>query len=325
MPRHKAQPYPGCAFLFASLHVCSHNERSGKHFPGSDMTPIELAPLILKASIMIMILALGLTARPADLLYMRIHMGQLCRSLISMYGVMLVLAVVISRLFGLSHTVVIVVVALALAPIPPLLPKKQTRAGGDASHAVGLVVAASLFAVLWIPLAIQILQLAFGIQLKTAETQVATLVFLNLLLPLVVGALIHQRWPALASRYAPILARIGVLIMLLVVVPVLVLLWKPMLGQLRDGTFVVLVLFIVCGLFVGQLLGGPDPEDRTVLALATASRHPGISMTLAHLNFPNDPAVLAVIGLYLILTLVLVPPWLKWRSRSAAPTTDASR
>ncbi|MBB5190143.1 BASS family bile acid:Na+ symporter [Silvimonas terrae] len=282
------------------------------------MTLTEVVPLVLKASIMLMILALGLTARPADLLYMLKRPRQLWRSLLSMYGVMLLLALLVSRLFQLGHTVTVVVVALALAPIPPLLPKKQTRAGGDASHAVGLVVAASLFAVFWIPLSIQLLQLVFGVSLLTAEAQVMTLVFINLLSPLIVGALIHQRWPLLAEQYAPLLAKAGGLVMLLVVLPILYMLWRPMLAQVQDGAFLVLALFILCGLFAGQLLGGPEPEDRTVLALATASRHPGVSIAIAHLNFPNDPAVLPVIGLYLILTLVLVPPWLKWRRRRIA-------
>ncbi|GGP18849.1 bile acid:sodium symporter [Silvimonas iriomotensis] len=282
------------------------------------MALTEVVPIVLKASIMLMILALGLTARPADLLYMRAHPGKLLRSLLSMYGVMLLLAIIACKWFRFDHAVSVVILVLPLAPIPPLLPKKQTRAGGDASHAVGLVVAASLFAVIWIPVAIQLLQVVFGITLVSAEVPVLTLVFLNLLLPLAVGVLVHQRWPQLAAQWAPRLARTGGVIMLLVLLPVLYKLWHPMLAQLGDGTFLVLVLFIVCGLFSGQWLGGPEEDDRTVLALATASRHPGVSMAIAHLNFPGEPAVLAVITLYLLLTLVLVPIWLLWRKRNLA-------
>ncbi|WP_229678723.1 bile acid:sodium symporter family protein [Silvimonas amylolytica] len=279
------------------------------------MALTEIVPIVLKTSIVLMILALGLTARPADLLYMRTHPGTLVRSLVCMYGVMLVLAIVVCKWFRLDHAVSVVILVLPLAPIPPLLPKKQTRAGGDASHSVGLVVAASLFSVIWIPIAIQLLQLIFDMTLASAEVHVLSVVFLNVLLPLAIGALVHQRWPALAEQWAPRLARVGGLILLLMVIPILYKLWHPMLAQLGDGTFAVLVLFIVCGLLAGQWLGGPEQDDRTVLALATASRHPGIAMAIAHLNFPDEPAVLAVIALYLLLTLVLVPLWLLWRKR----------
>ncbi len=50
-----------------------------------------------------------------------------------------------------------------------------------------------------------------------------------------------------------------------------------------------------------HLLGGPDPDDRTALALATASRHPGVALLIPTGNFPNQKLVAPAMVLYLIV------------------------
>jgi BASS family bile acid:Na+ symporter len=61
-------------------------------------------------------------------------------------------------------------------------------------------------------------------------------------------------------------------------IPVLIMEWPTIRSLLGDGTVVAAVLLSALGLLVGHLLGGPDPENRTVLALATVSRHPGVAL-----------------------------------------------
>jgi BASS family bile acid:Na+ symporter len=81
-----------------------------------------------------------------------------------------------------------------------------------------------------------------------------------------------------------------------------------------NGTLVAIAAFVVLGLAIGHVLGGPNPHDRSVLALATASRHPAIALTIAQTNFPNQPVVPAIL-IYLILGVVLGIPYIKWRQR----------
>ncbi len=71
------------------------------------------------------------------------------------------------------------------------------------------------------------------------------------------------------------------------------------------------------GLAVGHWLGGPDPNDRTVLALAAASRHPGVALAISSANFPGDEAVLPALLLYLLAATVLAIPYVKWRKRAS--------
>jgi BASS family bile acid:Na+ symporter len=290
------------------------------------MTLAELVPLALQISITTMIFAMGLGATPADLIYLVRRPRKLVRSLASMYGVMLVLSVGICKITTPDRAVEIVIVVLSLAAIPPLLPKKLIKAGGDASYGVGLVVVASLFSVVWTPLAVAMLQDVFHMPLTVSSRQIASIVFLNILTPLVSGALVRYFAPTLARRIEPALARIGGLLLLAVLLPIVYRMWQPMFAQIGGGTVASLVGFIVGGLVSGQLLGGPEPDDRTVLAMASSSRHPGISMALAHLNFPNDRAVIGVVVLYLLLSAILALPYVAWRKRvSTKPTPTAER
>ena len=66
------------------------------------------------------------------------------------------------------------------------------------------------------------------------------------------------------------------------------------------------------GLAIGHLLGGPAPENRTSLAISTASRHPGIALALAQANFPAEKLVLAALLLYLLINAIVSIPYILW-------------
>ena len=80
-----------------------------------------------------------------------------------MHVVMLLCATVLAVNFDLHPAVKIALVALAVpARLPPLLPKKTLKAGGEASYAIGLVVAAAVLAIVVVPVAVELLGRAFG-------------------------------------------------------------------------------------------------------------------------------------------------------------------
>ena len=82
-----------------------------------------------------------------------------------------------------------------------------------------------------------------------------------------------------------------------------------------DGTLLAFAVFILVGLLVGHLLGGPDPDSRVVLALSTACRHPALALAIAGANFPSERRVLAAILLYLVLNALLTIPYVKWQRK----------
>jgi bile acid:Na+ symporter, BASS family len=66
---------------------------------------------------------------------------------------------------------------------------------------------------------------------------------------------------------------------------------------------------------IGHVLGGPEPDNRPVLALATASRHPAVALAIAHANFPEQKLAAAEVFLYLILSSILSALYLSWIKR----------
>jgi len=82
---------------------------------------------------------------------------------------------------------------------------------------------------------------------------------------------------------------------------------------------VVMAVLALVALAAGHLLGGPDPEDRAVLALSSAARHPAIAIAIAHVNFPDQKLAPAAVLLYVLVSGIVTVPYLKWAARHHAP------
>ena len=278
----------------------------------------QLVILALKGSVIAMVFALGLGVTPRDLVGLLRQPGLLSRSLVSMFAVMLVAAVAVATVAHLHAPVEIVIVLLALAPIPPLLPRKQAKAGGETSYIYGLIVVASVLSMVWIPIAMAILGRVLGLPLSASVAGIASIVITMILAPLAGGVAVGWYAPAFANRVQATLSRIATLVLFAGLALIIAKTWRPMVDEIGDGTLLALAGFVLIGLVSGHLLGGPDNSDRSVLAMASACRHPGIALSLASLNFPQEKAVTATLLLYLLVSAILTAPYVAWRRRAVA-------
>jgi BASS family bile acid:Na+ symporter len=279
---------------------------------------MELATLIsiaIRVSIWLIVFGLALNASPQDALDLFHRPGQLVRSLLAMNVIMPLFAAALAALFDLNPAVKIALIALAVSPVPPVLPKKQMKAGGRASYAVGLLVAAALLAIVFVPVAVELLESAFAIPLHMAPAAIARLVFITVLAPLAVGIMVRRAVPGIAERMAQPISLVATVLLVVGVLPIVFTAWPAMVSLVGNGTIVAIVAFSLAGLAAGHLLGGPDPDDRAVLALATASRHPGVAMAIASANFAGEKLVPAAVLLYLIVSAIVSIPYLSWQCR----------
>ncbi len=282
-----------------------------------DMSLDQLIPLITKASIVLMVFSLGLHADLREAVFLFRRPELLVRSLLSMNVVMPVFAVAMAAVFELHPAVEVTFIALALSPVPPLLPKKQTEAGGEEPYAIGLLVAAALFAVVAVPSGVSLVGKLFAKEMHVTWSAVAMLVLTTILLPLGVGLLARRLAPAIADRVARPLSIVSTAILVAAALPILFAAWPLLRGLVGGGTLLALVLFSLVGLIAGHLLGGPKHYDQTVLSLATAARHPGIALAIAGQNFPDQKAVLGVVVWHLIVSGLIAIPYVQWRRRDA--------
>ena len=289
------------------------------------MNLADLVLLTLKISIVLTVFTLGLEATVRDATSLFRRPAVLARTTIAMNVVMPIIAIVLALSFDLHPAVKIGLVALAVSPVPPILPRKALRAGGHEDYVIGLLVAASLLAILTVPIAMAICERAFQIPLQSSASTVASLVLTRVLVPLGLGMLVRRLAPALAERASEPLRKIAAILLVASALPIVLKLGQPMMSLVGDGTLAALAAFAAVGVIVGHLLGGPAEDDRSVLALATATRHPGVAIALAQRNFPEQTQAIAAIALGLIVVTVVTGFYIAWHKRHALATSVGPR
>jgi BASS family bile acid:Na+ symporter len=279
---------------------------------------------LVKTSIALTVFALGLQTRIEDVLSLRLRPALLARSLLAMSVVMPLAAVTLAKTFDLHPAVKIALVALALSPVPPLVLKNQLQAGAGAQYASGLMVAAALFAVVFVPLALEGIGRVFALSLHQSPLEVAWIILLSVLAPISLGLLAGNFVPGLAQRVAKWISLLSFVLLVLALGAILFNAAPAMVSLVGNGTLLAFAVFIVLGLVFGHALGGPEPGDRTVLARSTALRHPGVALAIATANFPEQKLVLPAILLYLLVGAMLSVPYARWRRRSDTVRAEPS-
>ena len=272
-----------------------------------------LVLLAIQASIFLTVFGYGLQARTDDVLFLVRRPRVLARSVLAMFVIMPIVAIAITAAFDFHPAVEIALVALAISPIPPLLPRRQVKGGGRASYAIALMAMAALLSIAFIPLAVYAIGQLFDQVFAISPGAVARLALLTVLVPLAAGMVFR----ALASNVADRIQRpVGLIAMVLLGVGALAILagaLPAMLALVGNGTILVIVAFVAIGLAVGHYLGGRDREDQVVLAISTAARHPAIALVIGQATHPQEKLVIGAILLYLLLNIAVSIPYVKWR------------
>ena len=130
-------------------------------------------------------------------------------------------------------------------------------------------------------------------------------------MPLLLGFGARLALPDLAAKSAKTLSLIATIFLVIGVLIILVKSAPAILSLIGNGTVLVALIFVVSGLVIGHLFGGPDPDDRAALAVSTVSRHPGMALAIATVNFPDHKLAPAAIALYLLINAVITTVYLK--------------
>jgi BASS family bile acid:Na+ symporter len=243
-----------------------------------------------------------------------------------MLVVMPVVATTLAYTFDLDRTVKIALVALSLSPVPPFLPPRNVRSGGESSYAIGLLVATSLVSIVYVPLALMLLERVFDIPLGLSLLRVIVPVALTVFVPLSTGLAVRRFAPGFAARAAGPAGRLASLLFVVGLVPLAVTTLPKALPLVGNGTLLAMLAFCLAGLGSGHLLGGPAARDRATLAVSTAARHPGVAMTIARANFPDQTLVFPAVLLYVLFNAIVSLPYTRWAFKQAPqplPSTNS--
>jgi BASS family bile acid:Na+ symporter len=272
------------------------------------------------------VLTIGMRVSAADLSCVLNRPPRLARSLLAMNVLWPVVAVVVCKTFSLHPAVIVGLVTLSIAPVGAMFSKAMLPlvAPDNPAYARGLFFASTILSVILTPLAVEAIQRLFG---EGEVVHVRPLVVIqvlvsSVLLPLGLGlALAH--WRPMLRQWVPAIQKASGLVLLVCTVPIIVAAWPVMASVVREGTLTAIVLMTLVGLAIGHVLGGPAEDDRTVLAFATVSRHPGVAIAVATLTDER----LAPMGVMLAVLVgeLAVVPYKIWRKRRRAATGGTPR
>lgn len=280
----------------------------------------QLILLALQVAIFATVFGFGLQAKLDDVAYVLRRPSLLLRSVLAMFVVMPILVVILVKLFEFRMPVEVVLVVLAISPIPPLLPNRQRKAGGLPSYGLGLMLVLGVAAIVLIPLLVEVMAQVFDRPAAMSSGAIARIVVVMILAPLVAGMIVRALLPRVAGWLQTPVYWVATGLLVLGVLAVLAGSWSAIWAATGGGTLIAIVAFVLVGLLVGHLLGGPDPEHATVLALSTACRHPAIALAVASANYPNEHFG-GIILLYLIVNLIVAIPYVKWRRQRSKAVT----
>lgn len=275
--------------------------------------------LVLKASIVALILAIGMSATTDDIVYLWRRPVLLAKSLLAMYVVMPLVAILMARTLDLPRSTELALVVLAVCAGAPLLPKKLIKAGGDPAYVFSLIVTSSLVAIVTVPTSLHLLAhyISFDTTAVTPE-RVAQVILTSLLLPLGAGMLIRKAAPGLAERVGDPLLKVAGIVMSLCALLALVAGFH-LVFDVGLPSIIAFAAFTLTAIAAGHLLGGPDASDRRSLAVACASRHIGLALLIA--ASARGQQTLALVAAYILASAVVSIPYMWWQSNRHAPET----
>jgi BASS family bile acid:Na+ symporter len=276
------------------------------------MNIARLTQMGLSASVMLIVCSLGLKATLQEASSLSRQQLPFIRSLVAMFIIMPVFALILVYALSLPPALEIAFVALAVSPVPPVLPRKALAAGGSRSYVLGLFVAAAIASILFIPLEVELTEMILHWPDRISLGSIVRIVTISIIAPLGIGLALRQLSPGFAERLSGPLSRFSTLLLIVSLVPILFTHGSAAISLIGNGTLLAIAVFVTVGLIAGTLLGGPNASDRTVLSLSTASRHPGIAMAIAATNFPNQKLLIPAILLYLIVNALLSWVFLRW-------------
>jgi len=110
-------------------------------------------------------------------------------------------------------------------------------------------------------------------------------------------------------------------VLLLLLVLVVLAKTAPLLATYAGANLVALPVMgalVLISLALGYGLADRDPQQRVTLALVTSMRNPGLALLLAGTYAREVPAVKLGILMYLLITVLLSIPFLRWQRHRQA-------
>ena len=194
------------------------------------------------------------------------------------------LAILVAATLPLGPVARGVIVLMAVSPGAPMLMNKS-QASGNVALAAALAVGLTVAAVVFLPVELFVLNRLFPWRLHASTPALLENVVPKLILPLVVGALLHRVWPKAADKLAPVVRTLFHAALLVAVVGALAVSWREIL-HMGPWAWLAMLIVTLGAVLMGDAFGGRDPRDRATAAYAVVLGNPAVAMSRGRRELP---------------------------------------
>jgi bile acid:Na+ symporter, BASS family len=277
---------------------------------------LRIIKISLPLSIVASMLGLGLTVVWTQLEPFRERRLLMLRSLATVLLVVPLAVLGIIVLLRPTPAVAIGLAILVACTAAPMQLIRVTSKGGSLPYMVSLHLSLALLALVTVPVTLYLFSLALGFPIEAGVLAVAKVVGMTVLLPVGLGILIRSFVPRVADAIGPAMSKIGKIVLLISALFVVAKVYRDLFKMDLWSYFTIAVVVSV-SLAIGHLLGPRDPEERTTLAMESASHGLGLALTIAVLHFSANQAMTVLVPYFVVFTMVSAI-YLQYRKRQLA-------
>jgi BASS family bile acid:Na+ symporter len=263
----------------------------------------KVVPIAMLTFVVSSMLAVGVSLTVGQILDPLRNVKLVCLSLLANFVLMPVAALAIARLLRLDQPLGIALILLGTAAGAPFLPKLAGLAKGNLAFAVGLMVLLMVLTVAYMPLVLPLLLEGVSVD----PMSIARSLLLLMLLPLGVGLVLNARFEPIAQKLRSPLNRLSSLSLALLIALLLVTNIRNVISLFGTRGILASILFLLVGVGIGWVLGGPGLETKGVLSLGTAQRNIAAALVVGGKNF-DDPQVLVMVVVVAVVGLLILMP-----------------
>jgi bile acid:Na+ symporter, BASS family len=274
------------------------------------MTIISAILLAANVSLVMTMLCAGMGGISGERRYLLRRRGLLVRSLLSMAVLQPAFALWLCFAFALPPAAKVALLAMAVSPMPPLLPIDLMKVRGARTFEVNLCFVTAMLAIVLVPASLWTFTRLVVVPARIDLIMVTRLVATNILLPLCVGVGLRRLSAETSARAVTPLTIGAGGVLGLVLIALAIESFPSIRSIIGNGTIPSIALIVVVGLVIGHVCGGPARKHRRVLAMATATRHPALAIAIASAAFPNEKVGGVVIVLVVVVAGIAAIPYL---------------
>ena len=224
---------------------------------------------------------------------------------VASYIIIPLLAVVISRIIGIEQPLRYGLVLLAMAAGAEAGPKLTANANANVGLSVGILIVSIGITIFYVPLMIGLLLPDVHIE----KGHLLMKLLLTVALPIILGLFLKSRFEKFADSISKYMHKISSVFMLLMAAIIILLNYKQILELFGTGAILAAIIFIVAGFGTGFLLGLPERATSLAMGYMHGARNASIALMIASQVFGDQPKILLMITLVVVLMLLVLLPF----------------